>query len=72
MLDDLKLLYCEFLKYEVMTMSAVRGHPKKKHASTTYKAKKSIEPTFPVSSYWSIQFVLYCFLLLLVNTICNA
>ena len=29
-LNHLKLLYCEFHKYEVMTMSVVDGQPKKK------------------------------------------
>ena len=30
-LDHLKLFYCEFQKYEVMTMSVVSGQPKKKN-----------------------------------------
>ena len=50
-LDYLKLLYCEFQKYEVMTMSVVGGQPKKKkkHANTSYKATKHIERTWVIS-----------------------
>ena len=44
-LDYLKLLYCEFQKYKVMTMSVVGGQPKK-HANLSYKATKHIEHTF--------------------------
>ena len=39
--EHLKLLYCEFQKYEVMTMSVVGGQPKKKKkkiANPSYKA----------------------------------
>jgi len=35
-LDNLKLPYCEFQKYEVMTMSVVGGQPKK-HANPNDK-----------------------------------
>ena len=40
-LDFLKLLYCEFQKFEVMTMSVVTvaGQPKK-HANPSYKVTK--------------------------------
>ena len=48
-LDYLKLLYCEFQKYEVMNFSVVGGHPKKKHANPNYKATKHIERTFLTS-----------------------
>ena len=34
----LKLLYCEFQKYKVMTMSVVDVQLKKKHANPSYKA----------------------------------
>ena len=39
--DYLKLLFCEFQKYEVMTMSVVGGQPKKKkkHANPSYKTQ---------------------------------
>ena len=47
-LDDLNLLYCEFQKYEVMTMSVVGSQPKK-YANTIYKATKHIEHTFLIS-----------------------
>ena len=40
--DYLELLYCEFQKWEVMTMSAVDGQPKK-HTNLSYKATKYIE-----------------------------
>ena len=46
--DDLKLLYCEFQKYEVMTMFVVGGQPKK---NFRYKARKHIEGTFMISDY---------------------
>ena len=49
-LDHLKLLYCEFQKYEVMTMSVVGGQPKK-HANPSCKATKHIERTFLISDY---------------------
>ena len=45
----LKLLYCEFQKYEVATMSVIGGRPKKKkHANSSYKTTKHIERTFLV------------------------
>ena len=47
-LGYLKLLYCEFQKYEVMTMSVVGGQPKK-HANPSYKATKHMELTFLTS-----------------------
>ena len=43
-LDDHKLLYYEFKKYEIMTMSVVGGQPKK-HANPSHKATKHIERT---------------------------
>ena len=49
-LDYLKLLYSEFQRYEVMTMSIVGGQPKK-HANPCYKATKQIERTFLFSDY---------------------
>ena len=50
---DLKLLYCEFQKYEVMTMVVVGGQPQeKKNANTSYKATKHIERTFLISAYY--------------------
>jgi len=48
---DLKLLYCEFQKYEVMTMSVVGGQPRK-HANTSYKATKHIDRTCLISDYF--------------------
>ena len=42
--DYLKLLYCKFQKYEVMTMSVVDVQPKR-HANPSYKATKPIERT---------------------------
>ena len=42
---NLKLLYCEFQKYEVMTVSVVGSQPKK-HANPSYKATKHIELLF--------------------------
>ena len=55
-LDYLKLLYCEFQKYKVMTMSVIGGQPKKKkqkkkHANPSYKATKHIKHTFPIYDY---------------------
>ena len=50
-LDYLKLLYCEFQKYKVMTMSVVDGQPKK-HTNPSYKATKHIERTFLISDYY--------------------
>ena len=47
-LDYLKLLYCEFQNYEVMTMSVVGGQPKK-DTNPNYKAAKHIESTFLIS-----------------------
>ena len=40
-LDCLNLLYCEFQKYEVMTMTVVGGKSKKQ-AYTSYEATKQI------------------------------
>ena len=51
-LGYLELLYCEFQKYEVMTMSVVGDQPKK-HANSSYKAAKHIERTFLISDYYS-------------------
>ena len=54
-LHYLKLLYCEFQKYKVMTMCVVGGQPKKKqnktkkHANPSYKAAKHTEHTFLIS-----------------------
>ena len=50
-LDKLKLFYCEFQKYEVMTMSVVGDQPKK-HTNTSHKATKHIERTFLISDYY--------------------
>ena len=50
--NDLKLLYCEFQNYEVMTMSVEGGHPKKKHLNRCYKAAKQIDRIFLVSDYY--------------------
>ena len=49
--DYLKLFYCEFQKYEVITMP-VAGGQSKKHANPRYKATKHIERTFPISDYY--------------------
>ena len=46
-----KLFYCEFQKYEVMTMSVVGGPPEK-HANPSYKATKRNEGTFLISDYY--------------------
>ena len=52
-LDNLKLLYCEFQKYEVMTMSAVGGQPKKKkRENPSYVATKHIARTFLISDHY--------------------
>ena len=48
---NLRLRYCEFQKYEIMTMSALRDQTTKKHANTCYKATKHIERTFLISDY---------------------
>ena len=45
----LKLLYCEFQKYEVVTVSIVSDQPRKKDTNPSYKATKHIEPTFLIS-----------------------
>ena len=50
-LDYLKLLFSEFQKYEVTTMSLVGGQPKK-HANPSYKATKHIERIFLISDYY--------------------
>ena len=50
-LDNPKLLYCEFQKYEVMTTSVLGGQSKK-HANPSYKATKHIEHTFLISDYY--------------------
>jgi len=49
-LDYFKLLYFEFQTYKVMTMSVVRGQPKK-HRNTSYDATKHIECSFLISDY---------------------
>ena len=54
-LDYLKLLYCEFQKYEVMTLSVVGGHPNK-HANPSYKATNHIERTSLISDYYYYYF----------------
>ena len=49
---DLKLLYCEFQKFEAV----VGGQPKKKkHSSTSSKATKHIKRTFPISDYYKFH-----------------
>ena len=51
--NDLKLLYCEFQNYEVMTMSVEGGHQKKKkHLNRCYKAAKQIDRIFLISDYY--------------------
>ena len=40
-LDHLKLLYCEFQKYEVMTMSVVGGQPKNTQIPVIKQPNKS-------------------------------
>ena len=50
---NLKLLYCAFQKYEVMTISAEGGQPKeKKKTNPSYKATKHIERTCLISDYY--------------------
>ena len=44
---NLKLLYCAFQKYEVMTISAEGGQP-----NPSYKATKHIERTCLISDYY--------------------
>ena len=62
-LDYLKLRYCEFQKYEVMTMSAEGGQPKRKqHAKPSYKATKHIERSFLISDYYQLQVTVHAFL----------
>ena len=56
-LDNLKLLYCEFHKYEVMTMSVVGAQPSNTHKSQLYEATNRIERTFLIPIISS-----YCFL----------
>jgi len=48
----LKLLYCEFRKYEVMTMSVVGGQPKRETANPSYKATKHIQRTLLISNHY--------------------
>ena len=48
-LDDLKLFYCEFQKYEVMTTSVGDGQPKK-HENHCYKVKTHIERSFLINT----------------------
>ena len=48
---NLHLLYCEFQKYEVMTMSVVGGPPKRIR-KYKYKATKHIESTFLITDYY--------------------
>ena len=52
--DDLKLLYREVQKYEVMTKCVVVGEQKKKHANPSSKATKyiCIDRTFLTSDYY--------------------
>ena len=58
-----KLLYHEFQKTEVMTMSVVGGRPKE-HADPSCKATKHIECTFLISDYfYSLMFQQVSFLL---------
>ena len=60
-LGYLKQLYCEFQKYEVMTVSAGGGQPKK-HANTSYTAMKHIQRTFLISDYEILStFFVVCF-----------
>ena len=40
-LDYFKLLYCEFQKYKVMTMSVVGGQPKKKKQISAIKQQNT-------------------------------
>ena len=47
----IKLLYYEFQKYEVMTMSLVDVQ-QKKHANPSYKTTKHIKCTFLISDYY--------------------
>ena len=54
-LDYLKLLYCEFQNYEVMTMSLVDGQPKKP-ANPSYKATKHIKHAFLISDCYEFLF----------------
>ena len=54
--QDLKLFYCEFQKYEVMTMSVAGGQPKK-HANPSDKATKHIERTFLISDFYQYKFM---------------
>ena len=53
-LDYIKLLYCEFQKYELMTIFVVGGQPKKKkkHENPSYKATKRMERIFLISVYY--------------------
>ena len=48
-LNYLKLLYCEFQKYEVMTISVVGDQPKKQHANPSYKATRHVDRTTLIS-----------------------
>ena len=48
-LDYLQLLYCEFQKYEVITV--VGGQPKKRR-NPSYEATKHIERTFLIFGYF--------------------
>jgi len=50
-LDYLKLVYGDFQKYKVMTMSVVGAQPKR-HANPSYKATKHIERSFLISDYY--------------------
>ena len=48
---DLKLLYCEFQKFEAV----VGSQPKKKLPSTSSKATKHIKRTFLISDYYQFH-----------------
>ena len=45
-LDYLKLRYCEFQKYEVMTMSAEGGQPKRKTQNPVIKQQNTSNALF--------------------------
>ena len=55
-LDYFMLLYCEFQKYVVRTMSVVGGEPKR-HANTSYIATTH---TFLISDYYEFNYSLCC------------
>jgi len=52
----LKLLYCEFQKYKVMTMSVIGGQPKKKNgAHLSCNTTKHVKCTFLISDYYKFS-----------------